>query len=297
MSNGIQRTLSASIRRILRPLVRLLLRNGIPFGVFMEDAKKVYVDVASSEFGVAGRKPSISRTSVLTGLTRKDVSRLWKADDADDASEAPPVDKYNRAARVISGWVRDGSFADGRGRPASLAFSEGERSFSNLVLRHGGDVPPRAVLDELLRVGAVEELKNGRLRLVERAYVPTRGESEKLEILGADVAELISTIDHNLTSPKEQARFQRKVAYDNLPLEFLPQLREEAAAFSQALLEKLDASMSAQDRDANPAATGTGRSRASIGIYYFEDTSEDSTQDPLQGPARKAPEKKSPEDI
>jgi hypothetical protein len=69
-------------------------------------------------------------------------------------------------------------------------------SFSSLVADHGADVPPRAVLDELLRVGAVDHLEDGRLRLVERAYIPQTDEDGKLEILGTDVADLLASIEH-----------------------------------------------------------------------------------------------------
>ena len=257
--------LGSAVLRILRPLARILLRNGVPYGAFSEYAKQAYVDVAAAEFGVPGRKPSGSRIAVLTGLTRKEVARLWKRDD-----ETPPaVERYNRAARVVSAWVREADFHDRAGRPASLPF-EGESSFSELVRRSGGDVPPRAVLDELLRVGAVEELRNGRLRLVVRAYVPRTGEEEKLGILGSDVAELIETIDHNLTHPPDEAFFQRKVAYDNLVGECLPDVRARAARRSQSLLEALDRVMSQSDRDANPDVEGTGRHKAVLGIYYLE---------------------------
>jgi hypothetical protein len=221
------------------------------------------------EFAVEGRKTSHSRIAVLTGLTRKDVSRLASrsASDSDGSSE-----RYGRSARVVTGWVRDRRYADSRGRPATLPFEAPQgASFSELVLRYSGDMPPRALLDELLRVGAVEELKNGRIRLVTRAYVPSEDREEKLAILGSDVAELIATIDHNIVSPPEEAFYQRKVAYDNLPADFLPRLREHTGQRAQALLEELDRQMAKQDRDTNPKAKGPGGKKAVIGIYYFEE--------------------------
>lgn len=280
MDQQLHSALGRATRNILRPLVRILLRAGVPCGVFIEQAKRVYVEVGRSEFSVARRKPSISRTAVLTGLTRKEVSRLWK----EPASAAEPaIDKYNRAARVITGWVRDSQYADARGGPASLPFSQRPGvvgpSFVALVAKHSGDMPPRSVLDELLRVGAVEQLKNGNLRLIERAYVPAKGQEEKLAILGADVAELLSTIDHNISSERSAARFQRKVLYNNLPLECLETLRESAADASQSLLEKLDAQMSGFDRDSTSLVEGTGRATASVGIYYYEEIQSDEVQD------------------
>ena len=51
-------TLAGSVRKLLRPLVRVLLRHGIPHQTFAEFAKQAYVDVAAEEFAVEGRKPS-----------------------------------------------------------------------------------------------------------------------------------------------------------------------------------------------------------------------------------------------
>jgi len=280
MSDDLRATLAASLRRLLRPLVRILLRNGVPFGVFSDHAKQVYVEVAEKEFTVPGRKSSVSRVSVLTGLTRKEVSRLRRVDEG-----AAPVERYNRAARVISAWVREPGFRDRSGRPATLPVEGRRKSFSALVLRFGGDVPVRAVLDELLRVEAVEYTRDGRLRLRARAYVPRTGEDEKLAILGTDVADLVESIDHNLTHPPEEAFFQRKVAYDNLVPDALPALRRDAATRAQRLLEHLDRRMAAKDRDANPrlaakaGADATPR-RAVLGIFWLEHE----TGEPPDGP-------------
>ena len=268
MEQTLHRVLGLAVRQILHPLVRMLLRAGVPCGTFVEQAKRVYVDVARGEFKVEGRKPSISRTAVITGLTRKEVSRLWKIPEETHESA---VEKYNRAARVIAAWVRDPQY--------TAAAADAEPSFNGLVAEASGDMPPRAVLDELIRVGAVEEQNNGRFRLIERAYIPTKGEEEKLGILGTDVAELLATIDHNLTCTPEDTRFQRKVLYDNLPVECLPLLRNSAAELSQALLETLDGQMSEFDRDANSSVAGSGRATAAVGIYFYQDASEEGSGD------------------
>ena len=262
--------LNAALHRLLRPLVRILLRNGVSLGDFTEHAKKVYVDVATDEFSVAGRKPSISRTALLTGLTRKEVSRLSQLDVGRlQATSA----RYNRAARVISGWVRDPDFANAAGEPTTLQLDSGKKSFTELVRRYGADVPVRAMLDELLRVGTIQQQNDGTVTLLTNAYVPTSDEGEKLTILGNDVAELIATIDHNITTPKGPF-FQRKVSYDRLPAHFVDQLRTKAAEQAQLLLEQFDREMSAHDLDsASPDTADTDSSEqrlVSIGIYYYE---------------------------
>ena len=47
-------------------------------------------------------------------------------------------------------------------------------------------------------------------------------------------------------------------------------LRSLSNTRGQEMLESFDRWMSERDRDANPDAVGTGRKRAGIGIYYFE---------------------------
>ena len=127
MSPGINKALSAAVLRLLRPLVRLLLRNGVSYGAFADLAKWVEVDVANKECGVASRKQTDSRISVITGLTRKDVSRLkGTAAPVDTAA----VEQYHRAARVICGWLRDARFLNMTGRPAALAVDGNVASFS-----------------------------------------------------------------------------------------------------------------------------------------------------------------------
>lgn len=256
--------------------MRILLRNGIPYGTFADISKRVYVNIAMEEFGIPNRKQSISRVSVITGLTRKEVSRVK---DMPDIDSSETIERYNRAARVISGWVRDSRFTTGNGKPCELTlFGDGEgegASFSDLVRSFSGDIPVRAVLDELLRVGMVERLDNGDIRLLNHAYIPHTEEAEKLAILGTDVKYLIDTINHNLNCDPSASLFQRKVAYDNLPEEVLPELRNISSKRGQALLEDLDKWLSQYDRDINPAVNGTGRKRAGLSIYYFEENLND----------------------
>jgi hypothetical protein len=267
------RALQLAVLRVMRALARVLIRNGLDLPAFVELAKRAWVDVALGDFTIPGRKPSVSRASLLTGLTRKDVQRLLDARDDTTASAALPD---HRAARVIAGWVHDAAFgADGA--PAVLAFDGDGASFSALVRRYGGDVPPRAVLDELLQVGNVERAEDGRLRLLTRFYLPRANDAARLGILGTDVAWLIGTIDHNLQG-REPARFQRKVTYDNLPVEAVDAFRTLSARHAQELIELLGDWLARHDRDTNPAVEGTGRMRAGVGVFYFEETLADRSE-------------------
>ncbi|MBI2059729.1 MAG: hypothetical protein HYT87_08160 [Nitrospirae bacterium] len=268
MTSPDRSSLLAAVAKMLRPLARILVRNGVPYGTFADLARRAYVGVMAEESGVHGRKQSISRISILTGLSRKQVSRLLAEPDPHESGAA---DRYNRAARVISGWVRDRRFSGNGGRPAALRLEGRGRTFGALVRRYSGDVPSRAVLDELLRVGAVERVGRDAIRLKRPAYVPSTDEAGMLDILGTDVGDLISTIDHNVRTKGQAPFFQRKVSYDNLPAEVIQDLRQRTASKAQSWLEQSDRWLAGKDRDLNPSVRGSGRMRAGIGIYYFEE--------------------------
>ena len=268
--------LEVALDRIFQALARVCLRHGLSYEATAEIAKRAFVDVARREFTIPGRKQSASRIALLTGLHRKDVGRMLALAQPSDADASARV-AY--AERVIAGWRRDRDFADGRGRPAVLAF-EGTASFAELVKRHGGrDVPARAVLDELERVGAAERTRDGRVRLTASAYVPAKASAESIAILGEDVADLIDTIERNLQTGPEGGLFQRRVSYDNLPIEAIDAIHAQARKDGQALLEALDRSMARADRDSNPASRGTGRRRAKVGVYFFTDDVDEQESD------------------
>jgi hypothetical protein len=267
--NQSNRLLTGALYRICAALARFALKRGVPFDAVSEVAKRAFIDVTHREFTIPGRKQSASRVAVLTGIHRKDVARVLTAPaPQDDAASS----RITSAAGVVTGWRRDRAFLDKRGKPAALPFDKGSPSFAELVKRYGrGDITSRAVLDELVRVGAAERLRDGRIRLLASAYVPVTTSEEALAILGSDVSDLISTIDHNLSCEPKAGFFQRRVTYDNLSAEALADIRARVEKEGQSALEKLDRMIAKHDRDSNPKAAGTGRTRAMVGVYYFED--------------------------
>jgi len=260
--------LLTAVGKLLVPVARILVSYGVPYKTFQEVAKRVYVNVAGDEFKIPGRKPSASRVAVLTGLPRKEVATLMNEPLTVEELPAAPV---NPPARIIAAWRRDPDFLDSRGRPASLPFDGASPTFSELVKRYGNDVTPRAALDELVRVNAAERLRDGRIRLVARAYIPGETDLDTIGILGSHVPSLIASVEHNLRAEPGDSYFQRKVEYDNVPVEATARLRAEVTKHAQTVLEKLDGTLAKADRDANPKVKGTGRRRIALGIYYFED--------------------------
>jgi hypothetical protein len=265
MHDPIRKALAEAFARLFRPLSRILIRNGIPFAALADWAKKVYVDVAFEEFGEAGKKQTVSRVSALTGMSRKEVKRLRELDPDADIEAG---DRYNRAVRVISGWLNDKTFLAPDGEPAELAMDGDEPSFAALVRAYSGDVTPRAMLSVLQAAGSVEASDDGSLRLVRHVFIPGNDPTEKLHILGTDAGELIATIDHNLTSGPDTPLFQRKVSNTRLNPADTAEFRALSADRAQALLEELDAWLSRHEIE--PDEPDQAAQYVSLGIYYSE---------------------------
>ncbi|MBI4688401.1 MAG: hypothetical protein HY756_11630 [Nitrospirae bacterium] len=238
----------------------------MPYGAFCDLAKWVYVDIATRDFTIPRRKQTISRVAILTGLSRKEVKRLNELESPENIGAA---ERYNRAVRVISGWRKDPLFLDSDGNPKELSIEGREDSFSALVKVHSGDIPHRAVLDEMLNTGVVE-VKAGKTRLLTRGYMVRKGEAEKLNILGTDVSELISTIKHNIECDPPEVFLQRKTSYDNIPEEAIHELRGLLSKMGTEFIEQADKVISRYDKDTSPAIKGVGQRKAGIGVFYFE---------------------------
>ena len=251
------------------PLVRILLRQGISYAEFSEVVKAVYVEVALKDFKVAGRRTTRTRLAVVTGLTRKEVKRV-----IDEAlkEKYESKTKYNRLGRVLVGWHTDTDFTGPYGMPLELQYettNAGEPTFSELVRRHSGDMSPRSILDELIRVGAVRETDVGWFRVLRREYIPEALGQHNFERTGVVVRNFVNTVDYNMTKPAPgKGRFERNVmADDGIRAVDLPKFDQYVRDRCQSLLEEIDnwlTGLPKPDPKAGDEVVHTG-----IGVYHY----------------------------
>jgi len=139
---------------LLLPIGRLMLKGGLGIGDLIRAAKEAYVRAAVAYVAPVDQRVNASRLSVITGLTRKEVTAIVNEIKGDPSSRPAEV-KEQRALRVLRGWKLDPRFCDNKGQPAPLPLRGDRRSFSALVREYGGDVTPNSVLKELERIKAV----------------------------------------------------------------------------------------------------------------------------------------------
>lgn len=265
MKSALHKALDETVLKLLRPLVRVLLDHGMAHGAFAELARQAFVEEGFAHMQRQGQRPTVSGVAALTGLSRKEVKRL-RDQDADAVNE--PAQRYNRAIRVISGWVNDPQFSrDGEPEPLSL---DGEGAgFAELVKQYSGDVPPAAMLAVLKDSGNVV-VGDRRVTLVERAYIPRSTPLDILSILGTDAAELIGTIGRNMSVGAADRWFQRKVSNALVRRDALQAFQALSNRRSQELLEEYDAWLS-EHEVGDPDGERDETAYVAVGIYYVEE--------------------------
>jgi hypothetical protein len=267
MNDSVKQGLLAAYARLMRPLVRILLRHGVSFAEFSEVVKRVYVSIAAEEFQVPGRRMSKARIAIVTGLTRKDVQRLAEIDEEDFTGGQSNL---SRIGRVLLGWHTDPDYTGPYGVPLELPYDgpTGE-SFTTLVQTYSGDMTPRAMLEELLRVGIVVQTDAGWYKVVRREYVPDSLAPDFLERFGIQIRNFIQTLEFNmLKSGPGKGRFERTVVADNgmrrMDLDGLDAYVRERG---QAVLEDIDNWIAQQKTPSR--ASGDEVVQTGIGIYHY----------------------------
>lgn len=255
----------AAFRLLFRPVARILLRDGINWQELAAVGKAAYVETATESFGIRGRPTNVSRVAILTGLTRREVSRLREGLQQ-GGSEA--FGRMNRATRVLSGWYQDEKFSN-KGAPQPLPFAGAEPSFERLCGRYAPDVPATTMLKELRHAGAVDEQADGRVVARTRYYMPAAMDPEQILRSGSVLADLGNTVDYNLRRREaEPSRFERRATNTRIPARAVPAFRKFIETEAQAFLERVDEWLTQheQDEDGDMPLVRLG-----LGAYWIED--------------------------
>jgi hypothetical protein len=262
--NVIRERILEALSHLLEPVVLLLLKNGISWNEFLEIARAKFVDVATRRFGIRGRPTNISRVAILTGQDRREVSRLRR-----QLAKPTPPRAMCKPTQVLDGWHRDVEFLDAAGRPRELEIDGEHATFEALVRRHAPSIPHVAMIKQLRLVGAVQDLPNGKVRVLKRAYVPKALSEDHIALWGSVLHDIGTTWEYNLMrEPSQRSRFERRAVNLKVDIDALPAFREFLEAEGQAFLERIDDWLSAHEVPQGAVASKTSM-RLGVGVYHI----------------------------
>ncbi len=258
-----------AVRRLLRPLVRLLIQQGVTWPVLTEMMRGLYVDVAL-EVLPDERARTDSRISLLTGVHRKEIRRL-RLQQADRTDGVPQV--VTLSSQIVARWLAMPGYQDAEGRPIALPrmpVDDGP-SFDGLVETVTNDVRPRAVLDSWLADGMVTVDAQDRLHLNTAAFVPRAGSEAQLFYFARNLHDHLAAASANVSAAGPAPFLDRSVHYDRLTDAQAQRLEAAArAAAIHAVLQVNQLALTLLDTDpTEPPAVGK---RFNFGVYiYHED--------------------------
>lgn len=266
MSENVKKPLLAACRHLLHPLVRILLRHGVSYGEFSDSVRGAYIDIAQNELVPPDRPQTDARIAILTGLQKREVLRIRNLDANDDDGLG-----VNRIARVLQAWSQDPQYLGPYGLPLEVPFEGPGVSFESLVQKYAGDVPARALLEELVRVNAAVEMEDGYVRLLNRTYLPSPLDPVGLERLGNVVNYFIDTVDFNLQKKRQGAgRFERyAVTFEGLSPAAFQQFDDLIREKGQELLEVLDDWLGEHETKGGSRLPSSEAMKTGVGIFHF----------------------------
>ena len=263
VTSEVRKRLLESLGFLLQPVILLLLKNGITWNEFAEVAKTKFVYVATRRFGIRGRPTNISRVAILTGQDRREVSRIRRA--MERPTQPRPLCK---PSQVLEGWYRDPEFLDADGDPRDLEPDGENGSFAQLARRYAPSIPHVAMIKQLRAVGAVDDLDDGKVRVLKRAYVPRALSEDHIDLWGSVLHDIGTTWEYNLMrEPSQHSRFERRAVNLKIDPKALPAFREFLEVEGQAFLERVDDWLSAHELS---QAETTGI-RLGVGVYHIGD--------------------------
>lgn len=261
-----------AVLRLFKPAARLLLQNGVSYGAFASALKRVFLAAAQDELKARGMAQTDSAITLLSGVHRRDVRTLLRAAPAADAAQRR--EPLSMASEVAARWLSLPPWIDDRQRPRVLARGGAADSFDALVASVSSDIRPRAVLDELKRLGVAEEGDDG-VRLLAGSFAPRQGFEEMTWLLADHLHDHLAAAALNLQG---QANFlEQSVHVDELTEASAAELQKAAvAAWKQLRPGYLALAQARFDADARDAQAAARTHRARFGVYFLIDRDKES---------------------
>jgi hypothetical protein len=248
------------LRPLLLPVVRFCVRHAIKLHDIVEALKPLLLEVATQELERSGVKPTSNKLSLMTGVHRKDVTRL--------DPEAPAVEKRaDIVTRIIGQWQSDRRFRTAGGKAKVLSFEGGKGEFAKLVASVSREVSPYAVAAEMQRSGVAGQTTQG-MKLLAAVYVPRGNLDESFSFLGQDMEDLIVAVEENTLTEADPPNHHITTEYNNIRKSSIAAIREWFLREGEGFHRRAREFLSQHDRDINPKA-GQSLERYRVSVSSF----------------------------
>jgi hypothetical protein len=271
MPQSVKHNLIAAFRYLLKPLVRLAIKNAVAFPEFSEALKKAYVDVAAKQLKSSGLDPSDEGIALITSVDRLEVREILQMDSG--AKLDPSVQQANPLPTVLGAWHTDVRYTGPYGVLRDLEFSntkspgDSVATFTQLASTYCPGISPKVLLDELIRAGCVQEVGNGFYRAVRRSYIPDPLSAASILLFARVVHNHCETLEVNLRAESVGGKglIERTVyTVHGITKDDIREFDKFIRARGQIFADDIDNWLSDRDEEGRKGGIQTG-----VGFYHY----------------------------
>lgn len=249
-----------SLSLLLRPIVRFCLRRSIKYPEFVECAKQLFCQLAQQECCSDSQAASVSKVSIITGLNRREVTRL-------KSSETVEAGQPSLIAKIIGRW-QSKAYRNVGGRTKSLSCDGKISEFAALVSSVSRDLNPYTVLFELERTGCVKRSGN-KVKLTASQYIPKGKTLEGYQLLSEDLDLMIQGVEENILDNQDLENLHLRTFYDNISPHDVTTIKRWLLVEGKAFHRRARAYISQFDRDESSGDTVSDAMHVSVGAFSF----------------------------
>ena len=257
---------------LLKPMVAMLLRQGVAYPAFAVALKRVFLQAAQAELRAQGVALTDSAISLRSGIHRRDIREMTRTGVQVQAAASDLGKPMNMITQVVARWLSEPLFADADGNPKLLPRTPADDGFNALVTSVSSDIRPRAVLDELLRLGIAQELEGG-VQLLQTGFAPRQGLAEMTQLYQANLHDHLAAASQNLDTGSNF--LDQAIFVDQITEQSARHLHAVSAkAWRQAFKTVMQEAAKRFELDARDSPAHERNHRARFGAYFY------SQQDP-----------------
>jgi len=267
MAESYRAQLVHTLRKVFKPLVRILFRAGVRFDEFIELLRGIYVEIVVADAAATDNCVTMGRISILTGVPRREVERLVSAEEW---MKIPKPADVPALAGILHRWHTDSAFLGPYGVPLELPMSgQGGRNFVDLVSGSSIPMDPHSAFEQLLSAGVIARSGDTHVKVLSRSYVvPEPLSPAMLEHFGSCMTRLAATLDFNMTPNSPSKRLERAVyPAEGLPEELLPEFDAYIRERTHAMLSDVDDWLAAAAR--RPLKNPDSRITTGLSVFHY----------------------------
>jgi Family of unknown function (DUF6502) len=280
MPQSVKENLLAAFGYLLKPLVRLAVKNGVSFPEFSEALKQAYVDVAAKQMRISGKDPTEEGISLIANIQTTEVRDILHSNASARFMHA--IQEANPLAKALGAWHSDARYLGPYGVLRDLQFApvlpavggvDRTETFTDLVHKYCPEVSPRALLDELVSSRCVQDVGNGFYRAIKRSYVPDPLSPASILLFARVVHNLCEAAEVNLRSESGDGKgLVERIIYTEHGI-----TKQELKSFDtfirtrgQAFADDIDNWLTERDKPDRADTVNTG-----VGFYHYIVNEED----------------------